>query len=107
MLSSIILTVTFLSVLLALWFFEAGGRGGTIILLMFFVPYLICGYLLSAQRLRDMNQTGWLALLWVPVGIIDSYVGGAASFAFFIVLCVVPGTQGENRYGPDPLQSGC
>lgn len=104
--SSVLLTVTFLSVLLALWFFGAGGRRGMIILLLFFVPYLICGYLLTAQRLRDMNQTGWLALLWIPVGIADSYVGGAASFAFFIVLCVVPGTQGDNRYGPDPLRSG-
>lgn len=105
-LSSLLLTATFLAVIFALWFFGARGRGGFIILLLFFVPYLICGYLLTAQRLRDMNLTGWLALLWIPVGIADSYVGGAASFAFFIILCVVPGTQGDNRYGPDPLVYG-
>ena len=27
----------------------------------------------------------------------------AASLAAWIVLCAVPGTQGVNRYGPDPL----
>jgi len=28
---------------------------------------------------------------------------GAATLAAWIVLCVVPGTQGPNRYGPDPV----
>lgn len=103
--SSVLLTATFLGVLLALRFFNAGGRRGMIVLLLFFIPYVICGYLLTAQRLRDMNQTGWLALLWIPIGIADNYIGGAASFAFFIVLCAVPGSHGDNRYGPDPLWS--
>jgi uncharacterized membrane protein YhaH (DUF805 family) len=84
-------------------FFDAGKLPAYIILTIFIVPYIICGYLLTAQRLRDMNLTGWLALLWIPIGIADSYVGGAASVASYIVLCVTPGTQGENRYGPDPL----
>lgn len=102
---SLFLTGIFVAVIAALWFFNARGRGSLIIVLLFFVPYFICGYLLTAQRLRDMNCTGWLALLWLPVGVADRYVGGAASFAFFIVLCAVPGTQGYNRYGPDPLAS--
>jgi uncharacterized membrane protein YhaH (DUF805 family) len=33
----------------------------------------------------------------------DGYLNGAASLAAWIVLCAVPGTQGPNRYGPDPL----
>jgi len=103
--SSIILSAFFLSVFLALWFFGAGKRSGAIVFLLFFIPYIICVYLLTAQRLRDMNITGWLALLWFPIGLADDYIGGAASVAFIIVLWVVPGTQGQNRYGADPLTS--
>lgn len=101
--ASVLLTAIFLAVLAGLWFFNAGGRGGLIVFWLFFVPYFICGYSLTAQRLRDFGMTGWLALLWVPIGIADRYIGGAASLAFFLVLCAVPGTQGDNRYGPDPL----
>jgi uncharacterized membrane protein YhaH (DUF805 family) len=87
------------TVLLGLWFFEAKGRQWAIIFMIFFAPYVICTYFLTAQRLRDFNQTGWLALLWIPIGTADNYVGGAASLAFIIALCAIPGTQGPNRYG--------
>ncbi len=87
----------------ALWFFAPSQQTGTTIFLLFFIPYLICAYTLSAQRLRDMNLSGWLALLWIPVGVADEQFGGAASLAFLIVLCAIPGTSGVNRYGPDPL----
>lgn len=104
--ASIILATIMLCVLLALWFFAASRWTFDMVLLLFVVPYVVCIYSLTSQRLRDIGQTGWLALLWIPVGIADRYIGGAASVAFFIVLCVVPGTPGENRYGPDPLQFG-
>lgn len=90
-------------VLITLWFFGARGRQWVTIFLLFFIPYVICTYSLTAQRLRDINQTGWLALLWIPVGTADNYVGGAASLAFIIALCSIPGTEGPNRYGSDPL----
>ncbi|WP_352686818.1 DUF805 domain-containing protein [Mesorhizobium australicum] len=103
-LASILLIVLMLVVIAALAFFTRGSLRGQWIFFLFLVPFVICTYFLAAQRLRDMNVTGWLALLWIPAGIADTYVGGAASLAFLIVLCVVPGTQGDNRYGPDPLQ---
>lgn len=102
-LAGVLLIAVFLAVLLGLSFFEAQGRGGLIIFWLFFIPYAVCCYSLTSQRLRDFNVTGWLALLWKPISIADRYIGGAASLAFFLVLCAVPGTQGENRYGPDPL----
>ncbi|WP_097107598.1 DUF805 domain-containing protein [Hoeflea halophila] len=103
-LATLILNLILGGVILALWFFEARQRSGQILFLFFFAPYVICGYTLTAQRLRDMGITGWLALLWLVTGIADQYVGGAASLALFLVLCAVPGTQGPNRYGPDPLE---
>ena len=103
-LASILLIVLMLAVIAALWFFTPGQRSGVWILLLFFLPFVVCTYFLTAQRLRDMNLTGWLALLWIPAGVADNYVGGAATLAFLIVLCVVPGTHGDNRYGPDPMR---
>lgn len=101
--ASLLLVGVILIVFLALLFFRAGQNAATVIMLIFGIPYVICCYSLSAQRLRDMNLTGWLALLWIPAGIADRYVGGAVWLAFLIILCVIPGTAGANRYGPDPL----
>jgi len=47
----------------------------------------------QVRRFHDQNRTGWLVLLgFVP------YVGGLIVLGF---MCL-PGTQGPNRYGPDP-----
>ena len=48
---------------------------------------------LSIRRLHDMNKSGWWVLpFFVP------YLG---KIVFFILL-VRPGTQGDNRFGPQP-----
>ena len=48
---------------------------------------------ISAQRLHDMNQSGWMQLL-----------GGIPYVGFLVGLWMLftPGTVGPNRYGPDP-----
>jgi uncharacterized membrane protein YhaH (DUF805 family) len=102
--ASLILIAIMAVVFSALWFFEARNDAGTIIFLVFFLMFGVCQYFLAAQRLRDMNLTGWLALLWIPIGMADEFVGGALSLAALVVLASVPGTDGPNRYGPDPLQ---
>lgn len=86
-----------------LWFFEVRIRSGRIIFFLFYVPFLIAQYMLSAQRLRDINLTGWLALLWFPIGLLPEQYNAAAAVTFLIVLSAVPGSIGHNRYGDDPL----
>ena len=103
MLASLMLLGILLAVVLALYFFEAHNRAGHLIYLMFSVPALVVQYLLTAQRLRDFGVTGWLSLLWVSIAFMPVPWSGFATLAFLLVLCAVPGTQGENRYGPDPL----
>jgi len=45
--------------------------------------------LLTIQRCHDFNASGWLALL----GLIPLVP---------LIFCLIPGTDGENRYGPKP-----
>jgi uncharacterized membrane protein YhaH (DUF805 family)/ribosomal protein L40E len=50
----------------------------------------------AVRRLHDINASGWWFILsLVPV----------ANFVLGVVLLFVKGTEGENRYGPDPLQT--
>ena len=78
----------------ALWFWAFG------------VPSVICTYLLTAQRLRDLNVSGWLALLWIPINALDkSAAGYTLAPVVLFLLSTIPGTKGPNSYGPDPLGS--
>ena len=58
--------------------------------------HVIPAYALGARRLHDLNYSGWLQLAnFIP------YFGGLASFVFFILFVFIPGTPGENNYGPE------
>ena len=48
----------------------------------------------TCRRLHDTNRSGWFLLLYfIPlIGLI-----------WLLVLCGLEGTEGENRYGPDPI----
>lgn len=102
-LATIALFAVLVAVMAVVFWFSKTKDGFLLVMLPFGFAYFVCSYLLTAQRIRDMGLTGWLALLWVPVGMADTYLHGAASLAAWIVLCAVPGTAGPNRYGPDPL----
>jgi uncharacterized membrane protein YhaH (DUF805 family) len=49
---------------------------------------------LATRRLHDINKSGW----WQLIGLIP-LIGAIVLFIFF----VLRGTDGENRYGSDPL----
>ncbi|MBV4488577.1 DUF805 domain-containing protein [Pseudomonas sp. SWRI153] len=66
---------------------------GGIVAFFLFIGFLIVSILFSVQRLHDIGWSGWLWLLnLVP------FVGGF----FPLVIMVVPGNSGANRYGPPP-----
>lgn len=55
----------------------------------FFIPTLAC----QVRRFHDQDKSGWFILLgFIP------YVGGLITLIF---MCL-DGTQGPNRFGPDP-----
>ena len=53
-------------------------------------------YAVQIRRLHDTNRSGWFSL----IGIIP-YVG----LIIVLVLCAMKGTEGDNDYGEDPLES--
>ncbi len=54
---------------------------------------LIPSFSITIRRLHDTNRTGWWILITITIiGIIP----------YFIFL-ILKGTEGENRFGPDPL----
>ncbi len=66
---------------------------GSILLVGAVIGMLVISAQIGVQRLHDMGWSGWLWLLNV-VPIISS--------VFWIVMLVVPGPAGSNRYGPPP-----
>jgi len=48
---------------------------------------------LTVKRWHDVGMTGWFAILTLPP---------FANFMMFVLLCLLPGTVGENRFGRDP-----
>lgn len=79
----------------------------------FVYPALIyCGACVLSKRLHDRGRTGWLAALvlfaivavWPePVGFFDFLFSVAIVWAV-IELGVMPGEQGANRFGANPLR---
>lgn len=70
-----------------------GGLGFFLFTLYTVIPMLAAG----ARRLHDRGMSGWFLLL----GLIP-YIGGI----ILIVLLVLPGDTGPNKYGEDPKASG-
>lgn len=86
------------------WFYFAeSARSRQIGLFIFGLPAVACSYLLVSQRLRDINVSGWLTLLWIPINVLEGQLRVALTLAAIIILCAVPGTKGPNKYGDDPL----
>lgn len=67
-------------------------------LLILYIPFAIftavAGLALTIRRLHDVDRSGWWLLLYFTV------------IGVFVILywTVCRGTNGENRYGEDPLQ---
>ncbi len=67
---------------------------GGLILLIVVAGSIIPLIAVAVRRVHDTNASGWFVLIWyVP------YIGSLVS----LVWACLPGTAGENNYGPDPL----
>jgi uncharacterized membrane protein YhaH (DUF805 family) len=66
---------------------------GTLIMAAGVIAMIVVGVFIGVQRLHDIGWSGWLWLLnFVP------FIGSV----FALLMLIIPGTQGANRYGPPP-----
>lgn len=66
---------------------------GTLIMAAGVIAMIVIGVFIGVQRLHDIGWSGWLWLLnFVP------FIGSV----FALLMLIIPGTQGANRYGPPP-----
>ena len=63
------------------------------LLVLAFIPWFIASLAIGVRRLHDHDKSGW----WLLIGLIP-YVGGVIQ----LVLMLLPGDQGDNRYGHNP-----
>ncbi|WP_136657672.1 DUF805 domain-containing protein [Nitratireductor sp. XY-223] len=79
--------------------------GGIAIIGVLFFLYWLAVILPSiavvVRRFHDVNISGWWYLGCVVGGFIP-YVGFLATLAPYVI-AVIKGTEGDNKYGPDPL----
>ena len=76
--------------------------GGAIVLILagvlFVLLNIIPSYAVAARRFHDLDQTGWLVLVFV---IANAFV--FVSVFAQLIWFALPGTDGPNQYGPDPF----
>ncbi|MEM9181226.1 MAG: DUF805 domain-containing protein [Pseudomonadota bacterium] len=72
----------------------------TAVLGLYFLAILVPSIALGVRRFHDLDQTGWLVLVFALVGLIP-LIGFLAVIAQYIWFAM-PGTTGPNKYGPDP-----
>ena len=99
-----------------IYFFVAGfllGFAGVtdevfdIAIFVLIIPVVIPGISLTARRLHDFNQSGWMQCIFIPGFFIDEFIGTgyiiySLTFVLFAIYCSQKSNTGKNRFGPKP-----
>jgi len=94
------------STMMALDSGEVGGAPGPLFWVgmvpfaLFMLAIIIPSIAVGVRRFHDRDMSGWWYLGFIVLGAIP-YVGILASIASLVIM-VLPGTPGPNRFGPDP-----
>ena len=71
---------------------------------LFYLAVLVPGIAVAVRRLHDRNMSGWWYLGFIAASFIP-VVGFVASIAMLVIFCL-KGTEGDNKFGTDPLRPG-
>jgi len=74
--------------------------GPALIFVAWWLVVLVPSLAVGVRRLHDRDLSGWWFLGFIVASMIP-IIGFVASVAF-LVFMFLPGTQGPNRFGPDP-----
>ncbi len=98
----------------AAWLYEAlAGPMARWITGWFVYPFLLfCGACVLSKRLHDRGRTGWWAALalvalvavWSPPASYPDFLFSLVLIWAAVELGAMPGEQGANRFGPNPLR---
>ena len=69
---------------------------------LFILAMVIPMIAVTVRRFHDRDMSGWWYLGFIVLGAVP-FVGIAASIANLVIMCL-KGTDGDNRFGPDPLR---
>ena len=82
------------------------AAGGTAILVLL-IPIIIPSIAVTARRLHDVNQSGWMQLIFVPGFMADEFLG--TGYVIYILTLALwsfwfsrAGKKGKNRFGTQP-----
>ncbi|EGE59587.1 UNVERIFIED_ORG: uncharacterized membrane protein YhaH (DUF805 family) [Rhizobium esperanzae] len=95
-----------LALLLAFVFSEGGSVSPFHFAAAIWILFILAVFLplisLTVRRFHDRNISGWWYLAIFVLSFIPyvGFVGGLAT----LVISVLPGTEGPNKFGPDPLR---
>lgn len=79
-------------------FYIVVGAPALVIMLGLLVPMLA----IQIRRFHDRNMSGWWYLGLIVFGVVP-FVGVLGSIAI-LVISILKGTDGPNKFGPDPLR---
>ena len=74
------------------------GKAGIIIQIVFLIAMVWCGLAIQAKRWHDRDKSAW----WILIGLIP-VIGPIWAL---VENGFLRGTEGQNRFGPDPLAGG-
>ncbi|MFD0917017.1 DUF805 domain-containing protein [Pseudahrensia aquimaris] len=100
-----------------------GIFGLIVVVIPFVLAFYVSIFSLAVRRLHDRNKSGWWILLPVAIGAVQGFIqeiqgpssilavmGSFGTFIvflwFFVELGFLRGTDGPNRFGPNPLGVG-
>jgi uncharacterized membrane protein YhaH (DUF805 family) len=97
--SYVLYLLTLFAALIVMWGVAAAmafdkSWSGLVVAGLATLPMIVSAWAVGAQRCRDFGWSGWAMLITVI-----PYVG----WIFSLAILFIPGTDGPNRYGPDPI----
>ena len=71
------------------------------------LPIAVPGIAVTARRIHDFNQSGWMQCIFIPGFFADEFLGTGyvlyiVTFALFAFYCSQGATSGKNKFGAKP-----